>query len=1184
MRNKSFITVSLRVRKNLIAGIALFFSSLLSAQHNNNLPTTYITDSGDTVTTSPFQPLSGPGNTPQSCATAFQLATPYNQNNGQRGIMFDITALSNITISCFDVNMATGVTDVAIYYKVGTHVGFQTNAPAWTLIGTAPNVNGLGTNLATYIPVNVNVAVTSGCTVAFYITRTTVNGGIINYTNGTFVGNVYAANVDMQVKDGTGKDYPFGASFTPRRFNGTIHYDVTSNSSGVINGPLTMCAGSNQTFTFTGGGYTNFVWTVPPGTTIVTGQGTNTITILAGSTPGQICVTPSNACGNGPVVCINVSLAPSPTSTVAITNVSCNGGNTGSATITLSPIGVYTYVWSPNVSTTQTASSLSAGTYTVTATNSGGCSTSQTITITQPTVLSATQSQVNVSCSGANNGSATVTTSGGTPGYTYSWSPSGGNGSTASNLTSQNYTCTITDGAGCIITQTFNITSPSAVTLVTSFVQPTCGNANGSASVVASGGAGGYSYSWSSGGTGSTETGLTGGAYVITVTDASGCTGVATVNVTSSTSPVATISASTNILCFGGNNGSSTVSVVGGQGPFNYSWSPSGGNAATASGLVAGSYIVTVTDFLGCVSTDTVTLTQPSQLTSTISYTNVLCNGGNSGTATVTPAGGNPSYSYSWSPSGGNNAAATGLSSQSYTCTITDANGCIITQSASLTEPSAITIVASQVDETCFGGTTGSATAIPSGGSPGYLYSWSPSGGNAQTASSLSSGNYTCTITDANGCIFIQSFIITQPTGLVASSGPNTNVLCNGQATGIVNVTGTGGVPAYTYNWTPNVSSSNSATNLSAGNYQITITDANGCSSTVTVAITEPPLLTVTATANPNSVCNGTPVQLNAVPTGGNPAYIVNWNPGNLTGTTQNITPTATATYTVVVTDANGCITIDSATSTVFPNPTAALSGDYLSGCAPVCVNFSDLSTISSPGVIAAWDWDFGDGNTSTAQSPANCYPVAGQYNITLTVKSADGCTSTITIPNYIDVFANPVAVFSANPQPTTIFNAQIFFTDASSNANTWAWSFGDVNNSSSTLQNPSFTYDAPVCYQVLLTVTSSDGCVDSVSHPICIDPDVSLYVPNAFTPNGDTHNDIFLPIGVGIDPSKFEMWIFDRWGNLIYQTTDMYLGWDGKVQGGSNISQQDTYVWKVIAYDNSGYYHSYIGRVSLIR
>ncbi|MBI3512197.1 MAG: PKD domain-containing protein [Bacteroidetes bacterium] len=868
-------------------------------------------------------------------------------------------------------------------------------------------------------------------------------------------------------------------------------------------------------------------------------------------------------------------------------------------------------------------------------------------------------SQADELCFGGNNATATVTPSGATGPYTYSWSPSGQTGSTATALTSQGYTCTITDANGCAITQTFNITQPTLVTVTTAQVSSTCGNPNGTATATPSGGTGTYNYLWSPGGqTTSTISAQMAGTYSVTVTDANGCSANGTITITNMGSPSASITSATNILCNGANTGAATVTVVGGTGTITYSWTPSGGTNTTANGIPAGTYTVTVTDSNGCQDTAQVTLTQPPLLTASASFSPVLCNGGNTGSANVIANGGMPAYSYSWSPTGGTASTANGLTAQSYTCTVTDANGCTTTASTTVTEPTQLVTTSSQVDELCFGGNTGSATVSPSGGTGAYTYSWSPSGGSGASATTLTSQGYTCTITDANGCSITQPFIITQPTQLVvsatgvdahcnqsdgsatattvggtgastfawtpagtgstisnipsgtysvtatdvngctssttvtinnlngvnASLGPVSNVSCNGGSNGSASITATGGNPAYTYSWTPNVSASNTLTGVTAGNYSVTVTDANGCTSNVTLTITEPPALAVIASAAPPAVCAGSQVSLSSTATGGVPAYTTTWNPGSMNGANQNVTPASSVTYTVTVVDVNGCSATDSVNVTVFPMPVATFSANITSGCAPVCVNFSDLSTIGNPGNIAAWTWDFGDGNTSTSQNPSHCYTNPGTYNVTLTVKSADGCQTTITMTSYINVFANPVAAFGMSPQPTTLVNSEIFFTDSSTNALSWLWSFGDLMNSTSTLENPSFTYGDATCYQVLLTATSSQGCVDTVSHVVCIGPDVSIFVPNTFTPNGDNHNETFFPVCIGIDPDHFEMWIYDRWGNMIYYTADLNNGWDGRVQGHPDIAQIDTYVWKINAKDLTGATHNLIGHVNLIK
>ncbi|HEU4719263.1 MAG TPA: SprB repeat-containing protein, partial [Bacteroidia bacterium] len=333
----------------------------------------------------------------------------------------------------------------------------------------------------------------------------------------------------------------------------------------------------------------------------------------------------------------------------------------------------------------------------------------------------------------------------------------------ANDAANQAWICSMNNGC----------TPPAPIALTTTQVNASC-TCTGSATVNATGGFTGcgspYTYSWApGGGNTATASGLCAGNYTVTVTDIIGCVQTHTVNITASTA--FTLSTTqTNVLCNGGSTGSASVTVTGGTGPFTYSWSPSGGSGANATGLSAGTYVVTVTDATLCSGTATVTITQPTPLSATTSQTNVSCNGGNNGSATVNASGGTSPYSYSWSPSGGTGATASSLSAGTYTCTITDANSCTTTQSFTITQPTPLSATTSQTNVSCSGGNNGSATVNGSGGTSPYSYSWSPSGGTNATASSLSAGTYTCTITDANSCTTTQSFTITQPTPLSATT------------------------------------------------------------------------------------------------------------------------------------------------------------------------------------------------------------------------------------------------------------------------------------------------------------------------------------------------------------------------------------------------------------------------------
>jgi hypothetical protein len=300
-----------------------------------------------------------------------------------------------------------------------------------------------------------------------------------------------------------------------------------------------------------------------------------------------------------------------------------------------------------------------------------------------------------------------------------------------------------------------------------------------------------------------------GGTYTITLTASNGTVGTASNTI--SITQLSVTSSQSNVSCNGGSNGSATLNVSGGTPSYSYTWSPTGGNAATASGLTAGTYTATIKDANNCTTTKTVNITQPPAISVTVSQTNVSCNGGSNGSATLNVSGGTPSYSYTWSPTGGNAAIASGLTAGTYTATIKDANNCTTTKTVNITQPPAISVTVSQTNVSCNGGSNGSATLNVSGGTPSYSYTWSPTGGNAATASGLAAGTYTATIKDSKNCVKTATVNITQPAPI------NTSVSVNG---GTLTALQTGA----TYQWY----NCNNNTNIPGATSQSYVVPGNG--------------------------------------------------------------------------------------------------------------------------------------------------------------------------------------------------------------------------------------------------------------------------------------------------------------------------------------------------------------------
>ncbi|HLG02794.1 MAG TPA: PKD domain-containing protein [Bacteroidia bacterium] len=904
------------------------------------------------------------------------------------------------------------------------------------------------------------------------------------------------------------------------------------------------------------------------------GAVTQTATNLA---PGPYTCTVTSGCGATVSGSVTITAPGSPTITLASqTNVSCAGGNNGAATITGNGGNLpYTYAWSPSGGNAATASNLTAGIYTCTLTDASGCTATFTVTITQPSAITATTSSVPTTC-GNNTGTATVNPSGGNPGYTYLWSD-GQTTQTAVNLNAGVFTCAVTDATSCTQNFTVTVSNSNGPTATLSAQQDvTCNGGNdGSAGVTVSGGTPPYLYAWTSGGTAAIENNLAAGNYVCTVTDDGGCTQAVAVTITEPPA-FSTSGTSTQATC-GASNGSATISVSGGTPPYTYQWSSSGTNA-TENNLAAGTYTVVITDNLGCITFDSVTVTQPASVAASASVINVSCNGGSNGSATANPSGGTAPYTYSWAPTGGTSQTATSLAAGTFVCTVTDNTGCSIGTTVTITEPPAITLAPGQSDLTCFGSNDGSAWVVANGGTLPYIFTWAPLSGSNDSITNKPAGSYTITITDANGCAVSDSVSLSEPAEVEVWAVTPVNI-CQGQAV-TMSAPVTGGNPGYTMTWNPGGPTVSPATTTL---YTVTATDANGCVSDADsiLVIVNPPL--VISAISPPGICAGGTAGLSASASGGDGNFTFNWSPLTTPATGPNVSasPTVTTTYTVVVTDGCGS-TADSAfiTITVYPAPQPAFALSDSSGCAPFCVTFNNLTT-NSIGCV----WQFGDGGSDTAYSSvAHCYSSMGTFDVALTVTDANGCTGTIGTAGLVIVFPTPTAGFTFVPIDATVLDPEITFNDASLNGTQWSWNFGDgPPATTSTSQNPTFTYPLAGIFTVQQIVSNAFGCADTTEMAVSVEEAASFYIPNAFSPNNDGINDVFMPQGSGIDANLYELWIFDRWGNLVYHTTTWGEGWDGTLNG--NLCQQEVYVWR-LSYENTVQKKTTvrIGHVSLMR
>jgi len=497
-----------------------------------------------------------------------------------------------------------------------------------------------------------------------------------------------------------------------------------------------------------------------------------------------------------------------------------------------------------------------------------------------------------------------------------------------------------------------------SVTISSTNVTPCNGGTNGTATATASNGYPIYTYLWSNTATTSAITGLSAGNYTVTVTDTLGCTATAFVTITQPFAITATIT-SVNDSCHGNSNGSATVTASGGTGALTYLWSNTA-TTTTITGLAAGTYTVTVTDSSGCTKTATVTLTQPAILTASITASlNDSCNGSNNGSAAVSASGGTSPYGYLWSNSA-TTSTINSLIAGIYSVTVTDANHCTATATDTIFQPNPIVITITSYDSICQGyivGVAGNGIAVAnvsvSGGTPGYIYAWSPAAGlntvtgATVTATSSATTTYTVTVTDANGCTATATWTVGVPILPLFVGYYHTSACPTASAT----VYAMDGTPTYSFVWSTGATAAgvdtSTITGLSAGIYFVTVTDAHGCTRVVKYTIAGPPQLTTHTLPDSCGLTgnhNGEAWVTIIAGTGTSP-FTYNWSTGATTDTISNL---ASGSYTVTVTDSAGCTATATAivSSTVTHCPPPAAGWTYINH---VVSTTEDWNTIMFP-------------------------------------------------------------------------------------------------------------------------------------------------------------------------------------------------------------------------------------------
>ena len=1062
---------------------------------------------------------------------------PTNQNNTIG--TFNNLAANNYTITATDVNGCSITTQLSITQPTQIQITNISN--------TAP----------TCVPGNdgtITITATGGTPVYQY------NNGGANQISNT-INNVGAGNYTLTVTDSKGCTATGTASLVTPNPPNIIAVQKTS---------ATCIPGNDATATITASnGNAPYSYS----SNGIVFQNSNVLTGLANTTY-TITVKDVNGCTGSSVITINAGVLPT-ISGLITTNILCNGNATGSIQTQISSgVGVLTYKLLPNniTNTTGVFSNLPANNYTITVTDVNGCSSVSTTTITQPQTLQFTNVAFSGTlCNGSSNGTINAPTIGGSGNITYSILPIANfvAPSSFNNLTGNiTYTVTATDANNCSISTTIFISQPNAVT-INSFVvkNSTCYNLNnGKLTITASGGIGTLTYSiFPNAQTNSNGifNGLTAGNYTATVVDANGCSVTSTFNILNPIPIKLDTIFSSNVICNNQTNGKITIACSGGTGSLSYNLQPTNTTNATGlfTNLPANTYTIICTDINACTYSTSVIITAPLPLIfDSIKTTNITCAGNANGSISAFASGGNGSiYTYSISPlnASNNTGLFNNLLANNYTVSVTDSKGCLTTQSKTITELLPLNFILDSVKNIrCFGENNGAIYCHASSGSPYYIYKLMPTNitDSFGVFTNLPANTYSVVVTDYNGCsASINNITITQPNPLVINTFSKKDVLCNGTNTGEIKmiVTGGTGVINYTLSTNPTVSTSNGLfTNLYVGNYIVTAKDANGCSITTALVLNQNPAIEFTGITTANPLCHGDAngsIKVKAIGGTVSLTYQINNGPSLADGNYLGLTG---GNYLITVRDDNNCIK-DTIISIIEP------ASFYFSSftVSPVyCFGENNGSVkVTASGGTGKYSYYIRPG-LHINQNGTFYNLQAGIYSLTVIDENQCNFDTTFTITPSL----NPLKTAMTKQDLGCYGKGVEGWADANVSGGeppyTFVWSTKPAQTTEK-VENLMYGY-------YFVDIVDANGC--NIKDTVYIDPGTcceEVFIPNAFTPNGDGINDEFkVTTSTGIELIQFA--IFDRWGNRIWNTYDFRRGWDGSYKGAQESMNTFHYIF----------------------
>jgi gliding motility-associated-like protein len=889
-------------------------------------------------------------------------------------------------------------------------------------------------------------------------------------------------------------------------------------------------------------------------------------------------VTPNSGSCAGSDFNVIITVNPSINPNVTITNSTCYGANNGAihtqitGGVPFSSGTPYKITWAgPNgfVSSASSITGLAPGIYTLSVDDAGGCPFLANYTVTEPAAIAIdTAIQKDITCFGEANGSISISITGGTGRYYYSWMKNNTLFSTSQNLFNLepgSYSVSVTDSMGCTpATATYTITEPTPLTVALMHqTNVLCnGSATGAIAVNATGGTPfetapgvfNYNYSWK-GPNGFISNlqnidSISAGIYTLTVTDQSGCFDTLSVTITQP-SELSVIANSTPITCYGSNNGSISLQISGGVPPYQETWS----NLASGTyqnNLSGGDYVITVTDANGCQKTVSIHLQEPPVFMINPTVTNVTCHGAQNGSIHLNVSG--TPISVIWSDGATSGTNRNNLGPGTYTATISDGSPCDITRSFVIVEPPALEVSDLIKDAlACNDPNSGAISLVVTGGTPPYRYLWS-NGATTKDITHIQAGTYTVSITDSLSCSSTFIYEVKRPSPLAVNMSIVNDFNCaTKQVTAICTANVTGGMPPYQFTWSRgNVSGANNEimTTSQSGMVTLQVMDTLGCTTSYSFQVTIPE----TGITDQLIDCNTHLFQFNAMVVNeisGAFAYL--WNFGDGTTSTERSPQHRYANpgnYAVQLTITTpSCSSIYKNTITVESLPVLSFDKE-----AKLCEG--DSVTIHVSGANS-YLWSNGTTGDSLVITKAGDYSVIGT--------SLAGCTNTLQLTaSYFGLFHYTI---QTDRMEVTTSDPQLHVWSESVPFSQYFWDFGDGQSAQGADVVHTYTITKEGYYDIQLHVISPYGCVETATKRIWIVNDNQV---NTFTPNGDGINDIFM--------KGWHIKVYNRNGLLLYDGTD---GWDGTYHG--EMVPNDTYFYVLYFMSPTGS-KTKVGYVTVLR